>query len=113
MSKMSKCQNLKNRIKSERSNIFEIGHMRKVAQFLRNMRNIISKNMLFFYYPLLLQCMEKLWVNFSKNKGMGMEFNIKNFISMAANIILSIYEVKFHSHTFIFGKVYPDFFHAL
>ena len=42
-----------------------------------------------------------------------MEFNIKNVILIAANIILSIYEVKFHSYTFIFGKVYPDALHAL
>ena len=87
---MSKIQNLKNRIKSERSDIFEIGHMRKVAQ-----KN--SKNLLFFYCPLLSQCIEIIWVSSSRNKGMGMEFNIKNALSMAENIILSICDVKFHS----------------
>ena len=34
-------------------------------------------------------------------------------ISIAANIILSTNEVKFHSQTIISGKVYPDFFHAM
>ena len=35
-----------------------------------------------------------------------MEFNIKNVISIAANVL---YEVKFHSHTFIW-KSLPRFF---
>ena len=95
---MSKCQNLKNRIKSERSNIFKIEHMRKVAQHAQN----FSKNLIFFYYPLLLQCMEIVWVKISKNNGMGMQFNIVNALSMAAYIIKSINDVKFHSHALIF-----------
>ena len=99
---MSRCQNLKNLIKSERSNIFEIGHTRKKLKKTR-----------FFYYPLLLQCMEIIWVNFFKNQGMGMKFNIKNTLSMAANIISSIHQVKFHSYTLILGKDYPDYYHAL
>ena len=45
---MSTFQNLKNRIKSERSNIFEIGHMRKVVQILRNMRKNDKKSVFFY-----------------------------------------------------------------
>ena len=53
MSKMSKCQNLKNRIKFERSNIFKIEHMRiGCANFAQHAQNF-SKNLIFFYYPLL------------------------------------------------------------
>ena len=48
MSRCQKCQNLKNRIKSERINIFKIEHMRKVAQILRNMRKIFQKIWYFF-----------------------------------------------------------------
>ena len=109
MSRCQKCQNvktLKNRVKSERSNIFKNGHMRKVAQKF-------TKNQIFFYYPWFLQCMEIIWVNFSKSKGIGTEFNLINALSRASNIILSINEVKFGSNTLIFGKVYPDYFHAL
>ena len=40
---MSTSQNLKNRIKSEWSNIFKNGDIRKVAQILRNMRKIKKK----------------------------------------------------------------------
>ena len=38
-----------------------------------------------------------------------MQFNIVNALSMATNIILSIYDVKFHSHAVIFEKVYQVF----
>ena len=49
---MSKSQNLKNRIKSNRGNKIEIGHMRKVAQILRNMRNNFQK-ILYFLLPFV------------------------------------------------------------
>ena len=74
---------------------------------------IKKKNLTNFCYPRLLQCMQIIWVNFTKNKWMEMEFSIKNALSIAVNNILNIYEVKFNSHTFIFGKVYPDYIHAL
>ena len=57
--------------------------------------------------------MEKIWVNFSKNKGIGMEFNLLNTQNNICSYRNSIFDVKFHSHTFIFGKVYPDVLHAL
>ena len=80
------------RIKSERNNIIEIGHKRKVAQILRNMR---KKSVIFKINPLFLQCMEKIWVNFSKNKSIGVKLNIKNALLMATNIISSINDVTF------------------
>ena len=57
--------------------------------------------------------MEIIWVNFSKNKGMETEFKIINALSKATNIIVIIYDIKFHSHALIFGKVYTDYFRAL
>ena len=42
-----------------------------------------------------------------------MKFNKINALLLATNIISSINDVTFHSHTLIFGKVYPDYFHAL
>ena len=41
-----------------------------------------------------------------------MKFKIANALSMVANIILSIYNVKFHANTLIFRKVNPDYFNA-
>ena len=57
--------------------------------------------------------MEIIKVNFYKNKGMGMEFNLNNALSRASNIILDIYEVKSHFHTLILREVYPDYFDLL
>ena len=57
--------------------------------------------------------MEKIWVNFSKNKGMGMRFDLINTQINSCRHRKSIFDVKFHSHTFDFGKVYPDYIHAL
>ena len=58
ISEMSKFQNLKNRIKSERSNIFENGPMRKVAQILRNMRKQFQK-IFYFLLPFTFTVHEK------------------------------------------------------
>ena len=44
---------------------------------------------------------------FPKYKSMGMKFKIKNTLRMAANIFLSI--MRLNSHTFILGKVYPEY----
>ena len=108
MSKMSKCENLINQIRSKRSNIFEIGHMRKNAQILRNICKKFQK-IWYFYYPLLLQCIEKIWVNFSKNKSMWMEFSLINVQNNICSYRKSIFDVKSSSYSY-FWKSLPRFF---
>ena len=71
MSNMSK---LKCRLKSEWNKNFENGMMRKVAQFAQD----FSKNLINFYHPKLLQCMQKIWVNFCIKMDFGVVFNLKN-----------------------------------
>ena len=69
---------LKNRLKSEWSKILENGKMRKVAQNY-------SKNLINFYIPRLLQCMQKICVKFYINKDFGLILNAKNAISVFNN----------------------------
>jgi hypothetical protein len=109
MSKMSQMSKLKNHLKSERSNIFKNGQMRKVAQFAQK----FLKNRIFFYYPRFLQCMKKIWVNIFKHMGFGVEFDFINTLNNNNNHRKSIYEVKFHSRTHMFENIYPDYLHAL
>ena len=106
MSEMSQMSKLKNRIKTERNNIFEIGQMRKVAQ------NFL-KNWLFFYYPRHLQYMQIIWVNFFINMGHGWKFDHIYSLSVFVCIILSKFGLKFPSITHIYEKDYPDYLHAL
>ena len=99
---MSKCHNLITRIEKRTVQYFwNRTNAQNCVNFAQNAR-IIKKNM-FFSIAFALQSMEIIWE----------KFNIKNALSIAANIILSINEVKFHSHTFICAKVYPDYFHAV
>ena len=71
MSRCQKCQKLKNRIKSERSNIFEIGHMRKVAQICATCANNFKKSVIFLL-PFTFTVHGKNLGKLFQNKGMGM-----------------------------------------
>ena len=60
-------------IKKRMEQNFENGMMRKVAQFAQD----FSKNLIHFYYPKLLQYMQKIWVNFYINIDFGVVFSLK------------------------------------
>ena len=74
---LSRCQKCKN------DKIFKT---ESCANFAQHAQKKI-KNLLFFYYTLLSQCIEIIWISSSRNKDMGMELNIKNALSMAENIL--------------------------
>ena len=88
MLRCQKCQN----VKTLKANDVIFSKTDTCVQSCANFAQHAQK-IVIFYYPLLLQCIEIVWVNFSKNKGMGMKFNIENALLIAANIILRIYVV--------------------
>ena len=77
---------------------------------MRNLRKSFLKKRTYFYYPLILQCMQIIWVNVFKNTGLIVELSLINTLSLFIYIMLSIFDAKFHYKTSIFENIYLRLF---
>ena len=102
MSRCQKCQNVKTYKTDQKANgaiFLKTETCAKLRKFCATCAKFFKKSDTFLL-PYAFTVHGKNLGKLFQKKGMGMKFNIKNALSMAANIILSINDVKFHSHAF-------------
>ena len=97
MSRCEKCQNLKPFKKGREQYFWKRIDAQGCAKLAQHPQKIKK---LFFYYDLLLQCMEIIWVNFYKTKGFGVKFYHHKCYYVIVYIILGINDVECHSKRF-------------